>query len=434
MLSKVIHFVSRFSPLDSDIIERIFKGSFWVILGNVTSKIIVLISSVIVLRIIGEEQYGRFGLIRSTVNTFALMGSMGIGLASTKIIAEKAQDKKVIKAFIGNVLKVSCLLSMLVGSLVFIFSSAMATFIGQDDLILSFQFSSILIFAISIQGTLIGIMSGLERFKELSKGILIGSLIGLFLQVLGSMYYGVEGSVLGLMSQFVSSSLFFVFFLKKKYDFPFIKASIFELKKYSKDFMNISLPAALSGLLVSPIIWLSNTIVSGSVDGFRGMALVDISMQWHQLALFIPLSLSQIVLPILSANIEDKFTFRVSYRFNLGITLCISFLICVAISLLSSFILRYYGSSFLEYRLVFLLFLWSVLPLSYNNMIAKVMIAKSKVWYSLLSNILWGVFLIGSLMIAQGMSESFIYSYSFAFFLSYILQSFVQFIFYNRLE
>ena len=57
-------------------------------MGTVSSKIILLIAAIYVAKILGPESFGKWGILRSTVSMFSIFLGFGIGVASTKYLAE----------------------------------------------------------------------------------------------------------------------------------------------------------------------------------------------------------------------------------------------------------------------------------------------------------------------------------------------------------
>ena len=64
------------SILSSDLNKKIINHSFWILLGNVISKFILLIATILMARYLGKEEYGQFGIIKSTILMFAMFAGM----------------------------------------------------------------------------------------------------------------------------------------------------------------------------------------------------------------------------------------------------------------------------------------------------------------------------------------------------------------------
>ena len=83
------------SILSSDVNRRMFTHSFWILLGNVISKFVLLIATILMARYLGKEEYGQFGIIKSTILMFAVFAGMELGMTATKYISQyKSTDKQ----------------------------------------------------------------------------------------------------------------------------------------------------------------------------------------------------------------------------------------------------------------------------------------------------------------------------------------------------
>lgn len=75
--------------------KRIASGAFWSLTGSVFAKFLVLVSGIICAHILSKEEYGQFGIVRSTINLFVTVGSAGMGVTAAKYISEFiASDRK----------------------------------------------------------------------------------------------------------------------------------------------------------------------------------------------------------------------------------------------------------------------------------------------------------------------------------------------------
>lgn len=61
---------------------------FWSMFGSLISRGLLFLAWVIIAHILGQEQYGEYGLIRNTVMMFATFVGSGIGQAATKFVAD----------------------------------------------------------------------------------------------------------------------------------------------------------------------------------------------------------------------------------------------------------------------------------------------------------------------------------------------------------
>ena len=70
---------------------RLASGAFWSLVGMICSKLLSVLATVIVARLLGKEAYGAMGMVISTMGAFAVLAGFGLGSTSTKYIAEYKQ-------------------------------------------------------------------------------------------------------------------------------------------------------------------------------------------------------------------------------------------------------------------------------------------------------------------------------------------------------
>ena len=68
--------------------RRLALGAFWALVGAIVSRGLTLASSVAAGRILGTTGFGELGMIQSTQGLFGILAGAGMGLATTKFVAE----------------------------------------------------------------------------------------------------------------------------------------------------------------------------------------------------------------------------------------------------------------------------------------------------------------------------------------------------------
>lgn len=423
-----------FSLVDNDkaLVIRIFRGASWIIFGTVLSKLLLLIGSICVARILGQSVYGELGLLRSTMSSFAMFASMGLGITATKFIGENLQiDKFNIGGIIAFTLRMAIVFSLIISILLIIYSERILLMIEAPHLKSELIISSIVLFFIAMNGALIGVLAGFEKFRIIAIGALIGAFLGVIVQVLGAYFFGLTGALLGLGTNYLIMFIYYNLKLNQLTKALKIKVEFHHIRKYKDIFLKISLPAALGGLLVSPIFWLCNIIVVKQPGGFEQMAILDVSMQWQQIVLFIPTSLSQLLLPILSSFSNDKVKFKNSFNLNLVINIFITITLLIFILIFSENILNLYGDNFSKWSFILFLICSVSLPIIVSGLIGKSLIAKSKVWVSFVFNLIWGMILLVLTHFLVNILKQGVLGYVYAFCISYLIHFIFNFIYYK---
>jgi O-antigen/teichoic acid export membrane protein len=372
---------------------RIIRGSFWAFSGSVISKGFFLISSIAIARILGKSQYGELGIIQSTINMFAAFAGFGLGVTSTKYVAE-LRDSFPEKA--GNIIASSNLIAGIVG---FIFTALFMVLapviteklIASPGLVDKMRLGSVMLFFYALNGAQTGALAGFENFKGIAK---VNIYIGLFafpLQIILTIYFDLTGAIIGLgityMAQWIINH-FFLLRTAKKHNIEI------KLKKSFKDISYIwkfSIPAVFGGIIVSISLWYSNTILVSRVNGFNEMAIFNAASQWQNIILFIPMAVSQISLPLFSNTKNDIKKFLKLIRYNILLNFFVCFVLAVLFASFSKVIMQSYGENFKEGYIVLILLTFIAVLISVNSVIGQVIAGLGRMWAGFSMNLIWAI-------------------------------------------
>ncbi len=421
----------------SSIGSRMARGAFWSISGAAMSRGLMLVASVLVARILGIEVYGEYGIIRTTVNMFLVFAGFGLGLTATKYVAEcRVSDP----ARAGRVMVIAGLFAAFTGALIavglFIFAPWLAAnTINAPHLAVELQIGALILFFNALNGAQTGALAGFEAFKSIAK-VNLGVGVVSFPLLLGGAYFGgLRGAVLALGANMMINWLLNHLALRRevaKHKIPVTYKGCF---KEWAILWHFSLPAALAGMMVSPVIWVCNAMLVNQPGGYVQMGLFNAANQWHMAILIVPGILSQIVLPLLS-NLngkKDQVSYRNTLKYNAIINGGIALAFALPIALLSPIIMRSYGIGFEEGVFVLVILSISSVLVAINAVVGQSLASKNKMWIGLFFNVLWGVTLLFFSLIAIRQGYGAI-GLAVAYLCSYLLHSIWQSIYvYKRL-
>lgn len=404
---------------NSDIGSRFANGAFWSLTGSVLSQSLMIIASIVVAHILGKLEYGELGMIRSTVNMFVVFAGFGLGLTATKYIAEfriKDPDKT------GKIIGLTTIFAGGIGLIIAIAILVTAPFLAEKTinaphLVNEIRLGAVILFFSALNGALTGILVGFQAFKSIAKINFFAGLLAFPLQIGSTLLLGLPGAIIGFGLNFLILWIFNFITVWKV-------AAKFGINIQFKNSWNewsilykFSMPALLSGLMVSPVIWACNAILVNQPSGYGEMAIFDAANQWRGIILFIPVALSQIVLPLLSDS-ENQNQFDRILKMNIIINIVISLLMTIVISFFSSFIMKSYGKGFEEGKVVLIVLAFSAVLVSINNVIGQAIASKGKMWIGFLFNLVWGIILLICAYIflnlgygAKGLAYSFLIAY-----------------------
>lgn len=383
---------------ESNIASRLASGAFWSLLGNIVGRGLVLLSFIIVARILGKQEYGEMGMIRSTIIMFSVFAGAGIGLTASRYIAiyrntnqHKAQEVYLLSYHF------SVGMGLLIAILLCLFAPIIAERSFQAPILTNdIRLGACVLFFVTLNSAQNGILYGFERFKPIALNTCVHGFAQLIMLSIGAYYWGIHGAIVGMGFAAI------VLWLVNQHSIKLATTKQFSekisIRNLSKDTISIlwkfSLPAVMSSILVIPALWWCKTLVV-QTSGFESIANYDVSEQWNNIILFIPSTLASMIIPILSNILAEgtadqyKKLVTINILLNAAITTIIALLICAFATL----ILKGYGAEFTD-KNTFRILILSTIPNAIAAVLGLVIASKGKMWAGFILNFLWALWLI----------------------------------------
>lgn len=415
---------------NSLIFKRIIYGTFWNGLLNLWGKGISFVGTVIVIRIIGREAFGEFGMLNTTLAMFSLFTTFSISQTATKFIAEyRNSDKE--KA--GRIIGLSFIFSATLGVLSFITVILFADILAVKSLNAPHLTNSIRLMAIgllfgAINGAQNGIIAGFESFKS---NTIINIFLTSFLTILKvvlAYWYGFKGAVIGMTIEPVLSYLTTFFLTRSIIKSNEIKIRITGSLKEYPIFLSYSLPSLLVGLMVFPTNWFVMSLLAKSAGGYHDLGAFNTANQWFNVLIFIPYILVSTFLPVFS-NLLAEHKFSAVNRIIKNAVLMI-LIIFIPLSLLflffgDSIAITIYGPDFKGTGILLAVAVFTMIPQGIAIVFSNLLGALSKMWFSFYINAGWCVVLIGATYLflhlgAVGLLYAKLFAFTFNFILMYL--------------
>jgi len=405
-----------------DIKRRMINGMTWSFTGTAMAKFLTLLAGIACAHILEKEAYGKFSMVRSTINMFVVLGSAGLGVTATKFISEyrKTSAEKIPHVYLTTnsfaiATGIACLLFIL-------FSSGRIAndFLGEPDLAFPLRVGSLLLFFSILNGVQNGTLMGFEDFRAIARNTFAGSVFESIFMIAGAYFYGINGAILGFGVGFIviyACNRNTISGLFRHYNLRYLPLSGMS-RKNLRMILGYSIPAALSSLLITPTFWLIRSMLVKECD-FSELAVFEAADQWKVIILFIPTAISQMVLPLLSSMQDKNNTFNKTLLLNMAIITAVSVVIATIIFLFSHLIMSFYGTAFdnpLPLKILAISTVFSAIA----NVLEMSIYSKGKMWQCFAINVLWSFAVIYSthIFLRKGLGAS---GLSCAILLSYVL-------------
>lgn len=371
--------------------SSLFRDSFWSLLGNAIGKGLALLSGIAVARFLGSNEYGTYGLIKSTLLSIAIFSSFGLGYTATKFIAENISSNTTIIRKLHNYCTVITIsFSAIVSFFVFIFSNQLAIWLRDGELGFIFKWSAIGIVLNALITTQIGELAGFNAYKTIARNNIFSGIIT-FLCVVPCAYFGgVKFAIIGLIM-----TLFFNCIINWISIRQLIRKYHTEIRSKDRDLIKgmitFSLPIALQESLYSITSWLGMAMLI-KLANFSELGVYSAAQQWMSVMLFIPGALRNVALSHLSRNSTDLYKSNKTTKQLLLINFLSTFIPFICIFLAGSWIANFYGPSYSQLPSVLNICIFTAVVTSLSNILTQELIANNQNWF-----LFWSRFLRDSL-------------------------------------
>jgi O-antigen/teichoic acid export membrane protein len=428
---KITGIINKITELKnrSELSQRFFKGISWSLIGSIGGKMLQLIAFMIVARIVGKEDYGKIGIVRSTITMFMIFSTFGLSSTATRYISmyRNINPGKAISVY-RFASRGTLLFGLIISGVILLFSQIIAVESMQDiTLQHTLQIGAISLLFLSLTATQNGVLNGFEDFRSVGIGSVFNGVVQFILTLAGTLFWGINGAIAGMA---LSA---FVYWIQLQFA---VRPNLHKLYDYSKNttdssglfsvFIKFSLPSLLASITVIPVIWWTKTKLI-EYSGYEEMATFDVAEQWYYTLLFIPNALSGILLPLLTNTAVEGTDnqYKKLIKVNLYLNVVITLVLATGTGILAPAINKLYGKDFTNYLPMIIMLITAVFCAA-NNVLGQVIASKGRMWSGFALNSLWAAWLILFTYIFVVKLNLGAVGLSYAMLVSYILHSVTQ--------
>jgi len=333
--------------------KKIITNSFWILFDNAIGRMAMFVTSIIAARILSQELFGKFSMIRSTVTMIGNFFSGAIATSATKSIAEykhKNSDmlyNAILAIFILNS-------SILFFAIIFIviFSDAIIDyfFLGQRDLISALYMATGILVTASFSTIIQGVLTGFEKFKKISLISLPVSIISIPLIILMIYKFELKGAILGVAFyfglDFISKAVYLKYYLLSPADY----ANWFLIKSAFNKILRLTMPLFLAIIVNAIAFWYSRILIINRTQQFDSIAIFDAAYQWLTIIMVVTGAISNVMLPMLvkATGGYDKSQVKKIFLYNVIINFTIAISIAVLFIIFAKNIMLIYGDTYVK--------------------------------------------------------------------------------------
>ncbi|WP_419885072.1 oligosaccharide flippase family protein [Paenibacillus sp. B-A-8] len=292
--------------------SSIKKGAILSYLSLFVTILIALLYTPILIRLLGQSEYGLYALIGSIASYFSIM-DLGLGnaivryTARNRVVGDKAAESNLNALFL-IMYSILGILTLIIG---FIFLNKLNSLFDSSLTLIELKKAKVMLiiliinFALSFPLGIFGsIMQAYEKFMAI-KLLTIGRTILTPMVTVPLIYIG-YGTVAMVVITTIINLLFLLFSMY--YSFKYLKVSFYFGKldsKIVKEILGYSFFVFL-GVIVDQVYWNSDQFILGIVAGTIPVAVYAIAMQFIRIYMQFSTSISGLFLPKVTMMVAKK--------------------------------------------------------------------------------------------------------------------------------
>jgi len=384
---------------EPSIVQRITRGAFWSLVGEVAVKGFTLASSIVVARLLGREGFGTFGMLQSTLGMFGVLAGLGLGSTATKYVA---QYRKTEPERAGAITYLALTIGALTAGVMIVACIVMAPWLADStlkrpELSGLLMVGSLMLAGLVIGGVLNATLSGFEAFRALTHVKIWQGVFGALSAVLLVWFWGVQGAIVALVITATFGLLVSALAVRRQFrlgQIPTVWGK--QVWREWPVLHRFAIPALVSSLLVMPTIWATNAMLVQQPDGYGELGLFNAANQWRTLVVFLPALLANAMLPVLSETYArtDRTEFTQAISINLRATWIVALPMTMLVIALGPELSLLFGKQFLGMEEMIPPLMVSCLLMLISTPTGAALAGAGKMWVGALMNFGWALALV----------------------------------------
>ena len=288
----------RTSPLG----YRLAAGAFWSLGGALSSRALALLSTILVARILGARGFGELSMLQGTVGLFGTVAGFGLGMSSTKYVAElrRADPPRA-----GRIITLAALTSWATGAVIGLTLALAAPWVADRTLAAPqlaglLRLGALLLLLNAVNGAQTGALAGFESFKTIAALNLIAGLCSFPVILLGAWRFGLPGALCALVASAALNCLLTSAALRAEARRHAIPLTARGAWREWPVFLRFNLPGVLNSVLMAFSAWACGAFLAHQPGGYAGLGVLNAAKRVQQLPEALITTALAPMLPVLS--------------------------------------------------------------------------------------------------------------------------------------
>lgn len=351
-------------------IQKIFKNTAVLSISYILSYGFAFLYTIYSARYLGVENFGILSFALAFTGIIGIFSDLGINALITR---EIARDKSIIKEYIGNILTIKLILSIITFGLIILLVNLLDY--SRETLYVVYLIALFTLFS-NFSMLFYSIFQAFEKMEYQSIGQILNSIL-IFTGVIVGMTYGFDllkfaliYSIVGLIVLLYAYSTFVGKFFLPKIKFNW---------NLSKVIIKAALPLSLT-FIFSLVYFKIDSIILSLMQGNDVVGIYTASYNLMTALTFIPSVFAVSIYPMLSKfHISSKKSLKISYQKSFKYLFLISLPIAMIITFLANeIIILIYGTTYIKSIIALQILIWTIPPIFLTYMSRTFLISINK--------------------------------------------------------
>jgi len=384
------------------VLKRLLGGAFWTMVGTAATRAISLLTNIVIARLLGKEDFGAYGILNSTLETFALFGGLALGFTMIKYTAEyRVRDPVKAGRLLSSARTIAYVSAGIIALGLFLFSDQLAaSTLNRPDLGGMLEIGAAYMFIRTINNIQLGTLAGFEAFRETARINVITGLLTPLLTFPLVYWMDLTGAVISLVAVALVSYAYCSRVFKQQCENHGIVVRLLDRSSFNvmPELFSYSIPAFMSWILIIPVAWLTQALLANQPSGYSELGLFNAANQWRQFVILIPTMMATVMLAVSADSYADASggAYRQAYRMNMMLTWSYALPAVVLVSILGGPLNSLFGENFADA-------VWLIPPLItaafftvLNTVASSAVTGAGRMWVEVALNLIWAVVLIAA--------------------------------------
>ena len=192
-------------------LKKIISNSFWLLIGNTIGRLSMFLINIIAARVLPQEFFGQFSMVRNTISTVEGIISGAIGSPIIKRISEESSNES--QNIIKSLFLINFLISIIFAILLYLFTPSIIEnfFLSKTNLVSAFYIGTLILISTSLSNMLQNILIAQEQYKFISKASVYTTLVSFPIIVFLIQTYKLNGALFGVFIYFFLDFIFNIY-------------------------------------------------------------------------------------------------------------------------------------------------------------------------------------------------------------------------------